>query len=321
MKTVCRSLLVGGGACLIQLHALAGSPGRVAAWNVASGRSASGGTPISQDRIERLGEVIAHQIKPDLIVLEEVWPESAAAGIARAATKNGFALVAVPLPPQGSEVVQLISILKRPTVEVTEAKLIESSDDLVEGDDPEEKTTRKAVLARARMDHFDFYLVGVHLKSKRASGTALVSPLEMRDRQCNVIADCLHDLTAQGAEKDVLLVGDYNMTPAGQAEAGESSDEKNFATLDRHHELRFISSEDKAPTHLGFFNGGFHRSKLDGFAIAHATEKEYVTGSFHSLDNKLLGVDEKQFTDRRSPNYLSDHFPIVAEFKTNEDDD
>ncbi len=148
-----------------------------------------------------------------------------------------------------------------------------------------------------------------------------MTPLEMRDRQCQVIADRLHDLTSHGAEKDILLVGDYNMTPAGQSEAGEKSDDKNFATLDRHQELRFISSEDKTPTHLGFFKGGFHRSKLDGFAIAHATEKEYVAGSYRALSDKALGLEEKQFSDSRSPKFLSDHFPIVAEFKTASDDD
>lgn len=321
IKNVTLCLLLIGCVFVIPLGASAESSARVAAWNVACGRSASGATPIAQDRIERLGEVIAHQIKPDIIVLEEVWPASAADEIAKAATKNGFELVAVPVPAQGSEVVQLISILKRPSVEVTDAELIESSDDLIDGDDPEEKTTRKALLAKARINRFDFYLVGVHLKSKRASKSAPVSPLEMRDRQCRVIADRLHDLTSRGAEKDILLIGDYNMTPTGQTETGESSDEKNFATLDRHQELRFVSSEDKAPTHLGFFKGGFHRSKLDGYAIAHATEKEYVTGSFRSLSDKVLGLEEKQFSDSRSPKFLSDHFPIVAEFKTASDDD
>ncbi len=320
-KTASLCFLIVSAAFALPRLAAAESTARVAAWNVACGRSASGATAIPQDRIERLGEVIANKIKPDLIVLEEVWPAEAAEEIAKAATKNGFELVAVPVPPQGPEVVQLISILKRPSTEVSDAELIEASDDLVAGDDPEEKTTRKALLAKARIDHFDFFLVGVHLKSKRKSKTVPVSPLEMRDRQCQVIADRLHDLTAHGAEKDILLIGDYNMTPAGQAGAGEGSDEKNFATLDRHHELRFISSEDKAPTHLGFFNGGFHRSKLDGFAIAHATEKEYVAGSFHSLSDKSLGLEEKQFSDNRSPNFLSDHFPIVAEFKTANDDD
>lgn len=321
MKAASLCLLVASSASILSLHAADAPPARVAAWNVACGRSATGATPIPPDRIERLGEVIAHKIKPDIIVLEEVWPASAADEIAKAATKNGFELVAVPVPPQGSEVVQLISILKRPGVEMKDAELIESSNDLIDGDDPEEQTARKALLAKARIDRFDFYLVGVHLKSKRASKTLSASPLEMRDRQCRVIADRLHDLTSGGAEKDILLVGDYNMTPAGQAAAGESDDEKNFATLDRHRELRFISSEDKAPTHLGFFKGGFHRSKLDGYAIARATEKEYVGGSYRSLSDKALGLEEKQFSDSRSPKFLSDHFPIVGEFRTASDDD
>jgi endonuclease/exonuclease/phosphatase family metal-dependent hydrolase len=241
--------------------------------------------------------------------------------LAQAATKAGFPMEAVDVPAQDAEVVQLVTMIKRPSVEVKNVSLIENSNDLVDGDNAEEKTTRKAVLAEVKVDKFDFYLVGVHLKSKRPSAAITASPLEMRDRQCQVISERLHDLVSKGKEKDVLLVGDYNMTPEGQQDGGEPSDAKNFATLDQHHELRFLSSESKDKTHMGFYQGSIRRSKLDGFAIAHPTEAAYVKGSFRVLNYVALGVNEKQFTDTRTPDFLSDHYPIVAEFDKSKDAD
>ncbi|MDQ3545191.1 MAG: hypothetical protein M3429_01530, partial [Verrucomicrobiota bacterium] len=70
MKAASLCLLVASSASILSLHAADAPPARVAAWNVACGRSATGATPIPPDRIERLGEVIAHKIKPDIIVLE-----------------------------------------------------------------------------------------------------------------------------------------------------------------------------------------------------------------------------------------------------------
>lgn len=295
------------------------TPARIAAWNVACGRSDKGGTPIPGDRVERLSQIIATKIKPDILVLEEVYPASGAGEIAKAVTQAGFPMEAVEIPAQDPDVLQFVAILKRPGVEVKDVSLIDKSNDLVDGEDPEEKTTRKAVLAKVKVDKFDFYLVGVHMKSKRPSKTITATPLEMRDRQCKVIADQLNELTSKGTEKDILLLGDFNMTPEGQADSDEPSDAKNFETLNSHQELRFISSESKDKTHVGWYKKAIRRSKLDGFAIAHATESAYVPDSFKVLNNTALGISEKQFTQKNAKDFLSDHFPIVAEFDTTKD--
>jgi endonuclease/exonuclease/phosphatase family metal-dependent hydrolase len=170
-----------------------------------------------------------------------------------------------------------------------------------------------------KINRFDFYLVGVHLKSK-ITRPGLPSPLEMRDRQCAAIAERLHTLTEKGPEKDVMIVGDYNMTPEGQAAPDEAADAKNFDTLNRFHNLRFLSSEVKSPTHVGFFQGRFRASKLDGFAISNSAVKEYVPDSFRVLNDEALGAGPKQFTNH-GKEFLSDHYPIVADFKTEEDGD
>lgn len=293
---------------------------RIAAWNVASGRSNTGGTPIPAERIARLGKVIAEKVKPDVMVLEEVWPAEAAKDIAAESTKDGFPLEAVKIPVEGEGVVQLVSMIKRPGVEVSDVELVPGSEDLLEGDQPEEKSSRKAVLAKVKVGKFDFYLIGVHLKSKLVVKGVEQTPLQMRDRQLKNIATRI-DTLLKGPEKDLLMIGDYNMTPKGEEPAGEQSDDQNFQTLNASGELRFLSSEVKGATHMGYYRGEVHRSKLDGYAIAKGTEKEYRKGSFHILDATALGAKEEQFTDKRSADFLSDHYPIVAEFDCTEDDD
>jgi|GEM_PF-3012316 len=296
------------------------SVARIAAWNVASGRSNTGGTPIPAERIARLGKVIAEKVKPDVMVLEEVWPADAAKDIAAESTKDGFPLEAVQIPVEGAGVVQLVSMIKRPGVEVSDVELIPGSEDLLEGDQPEEKSSRKAVLGKVKVGKFDFYLIGVHLKSKLVVKGVEQTPLQMRDRQLKNIATRI-DTLLKGPEKDLLMIGDYNMTPKGEEPAGEQDDDQNFHTLNASGQLRFLSSEVKGATHMGYYRGEVHRSKLDGYAIAKGTEKEYRKDSFHILDYTALGVQEEQFTDKRRADFLSDHYPIVAEFNTTEDDD
>jgi endonuclease/exonuclease/phosphatase family metal-dependent hydrolase len=296
------------------------SVARIAAWNVASGRSNTGGTPIPAERIARLGKVIAEKVKPDVMVLEEVWTADAAKELAAAATKAGFPLEAVVVPAQGEGVVQLVAMIKRPGVEVSDVELIKGSDDLLDGDQAEEKSSRKAVLAKVKIGKFDFYLIGVHLKSKLVVKGVEQTPLQMRDRQLKNIEARIEELI-KGPEKDVLMIGDYNMTPKGEEPAGEQDDEQNFKTLNASGQFRFLSTEVKGATHMGYYRGEIHRSKLDGYAISKGAEKEYRKDSFHILDAAALGAKEEQFTDKRSAEFLSDHYPIVAEFETTEDDD
>jgi endonuclease/exonuclease/phosphatase family metal-dependent hydrolase len=298
---------------------------RITAWNVACGRSDNGGTPIPKDRIERQGKVIAEKIKPDVLLLEEVWEAGAAEDLARASTAAGHPLEALKVPAQSSGVVQLLAILKRPGVDVQELQVVEGSEDLVDGDDPSEKSSRKAISALVTIGEFDFYLVGVHLKSKLAGNGTAKMVVDMRDRQCRAIANWIKKLT-EGKEKDVLLLGDYNMTPDSEFAPSpppkpDESDQRNFDSLNSSGKLRFLSSEVKGGTHLSSYNGKVERSKLDGYAIATATEEEFVAGSFRVLDALAIEAAETQFTEKKSADFLSDHYPISAEFRTDKDDD
>ena len=62
--------------------------------------------------------MICSKIKPDIIVLSEVWPAEAASDIAKKCTEKGFPLEAI-VPAQKPTVVQLVAFLKKPgTVEL-----------------------------------------------------------------------------------------------------------------------------------------------------------------------------------------------------------
>ena len=321
-------LLTGLGAAFItpsRAEEAAETPkpvARVAAWNVACGRNDKGGTPIPADRIQRIGKAIAEHIKPDVLVLEEVWPAEAAADIAKASTDAGFELKAVEVPPDFDTVVQRVSILARPGVEVSDVSLIEGTQDIVEGTSKEEQSTRRAVLAKVKIGKFDGYVIGVHLKSKREYEGETTLPIDMRDRQCAVIADKIKELTA-GSEKDVLLLGDFNMTPAVAAAADEPADQKNFDTLNRDKNLVFISDEQPGYSHIGHKKGGaLWLSRLDGFAISTGATKEYVPKSFELIPTSEFGLEPKDYADSRKKDvYISDHLPILAQFNTAEDDD
>ncbi|RYD34300.1 MAG: DUF3616 domain-containing protein [Verrucomicrobiaceae bacterium] len=297
---------------------------RVASWNVACGRGGTPqtpqGKPIPQDRIERLGKVIAEKIRPDVLLLSEVWDRDAAGKIAAASTAAGFKLEALPIPDQPPDVIQLLAVLKRPEVKVEDLKVIDGSEDILPGSQPEEKASRKAVCASVAVGTFDFHLIGVHLKSKLSVPAQKLTPAEMRDRQCWTLAPHIQEVTV-GKEKDVLLIGDYNMTPKAELPDGDESDQRNFDILSSGTDLNFISSGLKGPTHLGIYKGQVERVKLDGYAITKAAMNEWVPGSFQILNAGILGLDESRFYDKNDPAFLSDHYPIAADFRIDGIDD
>jgi endonuclease/exonuclease/phosphatase family metal-dependent hydrolase len=288
-----RALVVVLATCLIVALATEGHPqgpeAVVAAWNVAAGRSDSGGVPIPADRLARIAEVI-RQLDPDVIVLSEVFPDQAAVDLVALLGPAFQPPVALPQKPG---VVQNLAILSKTSVQVTDAALIPDSDL------PDEATSRRALSARVKIGQFDFILIGVHLKSGRAQADR-----EKRDRQVKAIAEFVRGSVA-GSEKDALIVGDYNMVP--------SQDQQNFTTLNPDGLLRFVSSES-----LG--NRWSHRSScqpprgnlLDGFAIARQHTGEFVAGSVRLLRFGDLGSTCSKFALPSSSTYVSDHLPLTV---------
>lgn len=120
------------------------------------------------------------------------------------------------------------------------------------GDGCLEQGLRKPVAARFRAGAFDFWIVGVHLKSRRGEATCSD---RVRAQQCRDLVKAADELIRTTGERDVLLVGDFNNRPghatlAALAEAGfvtqmqflmpESAKGSFVKTMERHETVDLI---------------------------------------------------------------------------------
>jgi len=271
-----------------------GQTARIVGWNI------KGVDEIPKARANRIAKIIKEKIKADLIVLTEVNPNSAAERIAQELGSDYKAVILEQKPTT----IQNIAFVYKSNVSVTDAQLIKGSDL------PEEERSREALAAKVKIGNFDFILIGVHLKSSRDR-----KEREMRTRQCKVIAKFIKEQT-KGKEKDVLVVGDYNMIP--REDVLTPNDEENFNALSDDF-LRFVSTDflRGQASHISKCDP-FKGNLLDGYAISKKfTEVEYIPKS-----TKLLSPAELWNGDCKSYNRnVSDHFPVVSEFNVELPDD
>lgn len=265
----------------------------VVGWNI------KGVDPIPSQRITRISAVI-RQLNPDLIVLSEVNPNSVPADIVQ---QLGPSYQAAVILPQNPTVVQNIALIFKTGVSVTNARLIDGTDLT------EEPRSRKALAANVRIGNFDFIVIGVHLKSSREE-----EPRNQRTRQCRALAQFISQATA-GSEKDVLVVGDYNMIPRMGSTA---NDEVNFIAMSPTNFLRFVSSDFLLGqiSHIGRCTPSFRGNLLDGFAISRTFTSEYIPGTTRLISFADLGTNCSDFNSN-----VSDHRPIVSRFRIVSDDD
>jgi len=271
----------------------------VAAWNL------GGFEPIPPARVERLARVI-HNLRPHVIALTEVNPaEEVLQKLVDDLGEMGDNYCFLYFPENAF---QNIALLYRCNVQVTD-------DELIAGSDDNNPTLRKALAAKIKIRNFDFYIIAVHLKSAR--GTA---ERATRTRQATAIANYI-SLKTSGNEKDVLVVGDYNMIPI--------DDEVNFSALSpgpsNSEFLRFVSTEKLSgqASHISRCDplGG---NLLDGYAISRAHTGEYRSNSLRmpTLTDPIFA--QPAGAPMNCVNYkgfISDHFPLVAQFKVNGVDD
>jgi endonuclease/exonuclease/phosphatase (EEP) superfamily protein YafD len=265
---------------------------RVVAWNIL------GVNPIPPSRIVQIARTI-RRIDPDLIVLSEVNPDDAANKIAQ---QLGAPFQPAIVLQQEDTVVQNLAIIHKSGVTVSGARLLPGTDL------PEEERSRKALQANVRIRNFDFVLIGVHLKSGRSN-----SDRAKRNRQCEAISNHISQLIA-GSEKDVLVLGDYNMIPR---RGDQQNDVDNFHKLNAINHLRFVSSEALTgqTSHIDGCNP-LQGNLLDGFAISREHTGEYREGSLRMPSFGELGRGCSSFLRD-----VSDHRPLVARFRITTDDD
>lgn len=267
----------------------------VVAWNV-KGLDID---PISEARAKEIAKGIA-LLDPEVIALAEVNPNSIVTTIVNELnTANGAKYETPIILTQKDPVVQNLAIIYKNGVSVSDAELVRNSDL------SEEPRSRQALAAKVKIGNFDFILVAVHLKSSRDDTSRA-----MRTKQATAIAEYIRSKTvgAGNPERDVLVIGDYNMIP--------EQDEVNFDALSPTGFLRFVSYELTGPSHIRRCQP-LEGNLLDGYAVSTRHTTEYVDGSIRifPLDRALrLSCDVYVST-------VSDHLPLTARFVTTRPDD
>jgi len=292
MRTKC---VVGAIVILLSVSVPAGAQdtATIAGWNIL------GVDPIPEARIQNIAATIA-RIDPDLIVLTEVNPDSVPARIVEILGDDYAEPIIL---EQNDDVVQNIAFVFKRNVEVRNARLIPRTNLA------EEPRSRKALTADVRIGNFDFVLIGVHLKSSRDAASR-----RKRSRQCAAIARFI-DQAVNGDEKDVLVIGDYNMIP--REDDDTPNDEVNFFSLSPNNFLRFVSTDFLAgrTSHIDGCSP-LRGNLLDGYAISRRFTREYIPGSTRILSFGALGRQCSSFL-----NSVSDHLPLVSHFQIDGEDD
>lgn len=275
---------------------------RIAAWNQQGVRFDNQGEVIPISKPAQLRTAIA-SINPDVIALSEVNSRASMDEIVATPFANG-ATYKVDMD-NDQPVPQKIAVLFKdsPDISVGNRRAVPDSDD----GNPDR--LRKAWAFDVKVRNFDFLLIAVHLKSGRGNPERAI-----RNRQTLAIARFIRQETINADEKDVLVVGDYNMVP-GQ-------DQQNFNNLSpgstNNEFLRFISA-GLGPSHIGrCVNASeFEGNLLDGFAISRKFTGEW-TGFMRVL--QLQALLPNMFCQRYKST-VSDHLPLLARFRVSSADD
>jgi endonuclease/exonuclease/phosphatase family metal-dependent hydrolase len=166
-----------------------------------------------------------------------------------------------------------------------------------------EKGLRKPVAARFTAGEFDFWVIGVHMKSRKGVGEC---PTRVRIEQSKDLAAKIDELIEKSGESDVLIVGDFNSRP------GHAS----FAPLV---EAGFVSQMKTLMP--GSSKGSYVKNKelhqssdlIDQVMLRAAETREVVPNSAFVV--KLGSADE-------ATKYIlgqSDHVPAWVSFRTDKD--
>lgn len=259
---------------------------RIAGWNL------GGFHQIPQSKLESIIDGLK-ELDADIIVLTELNPRSHAETIAAELSEPADKCYKSKAPDQ-RRASQEIGFVYKCAVAVT-------SPGLVIGSDLGKRGYRDAAVVSARIDQFDFVLIGLHLKAGRGKTNR-----NLRDEQLEIISGFIQGVL-RGGEKDVLVIGDYNMIP--------EQDTANFETLNADGSLRFVSTDlADSFSHIKSSGPG---DLLDGYAFTNVDPSEYQEGSVEIVPmHEELGLTLGQYRAK-----VTDHLPVMATFKTDVDHD
>ena len=267
---------------------------RIGSWNIAWLGSEKRQQLSDQATIDSMAQLIADEWSLDLISLEEI--NTAIDGDMRgehystqqwnqlrtALQKKGYHTQA----GNSGNAQHIVFAWRKPVEALQLASDMEIPDSYLIDDYCRSSNLRKPLAGLFRAGQFDFWAVGLHLKSGYGGKTFCTNAV--RSMQVYYISKQL--ATLGGKDKDILLIGDFNAT--SKHESLQGFREKRF----------FAALPDK----------GKHGSVIDHIMInsANTTEWEDHSAVLYKPENRT------QFEKR-----YSDHVPVWSDFSTLRDDD
>lgn len=173
--------------------------------------------------------------------------------------------------------------------------------DINDGLERSEGTLRAPLLAQARVGNFDFLLVNVHLKAMFDARS-----IRMRRTQTRRLRARLDTWLAENADKDAIVVGDFNDFDDSAALAALTGERRNG--------IGFVNAgarlPDSAITHLD------PNGRIDHVLVSSpAVSQEEWTGQAFVFD-KPRGPERQAYEKS-----VSDHLPTWAAFRVDRDND
>jgi len=171
------------------------------------------------------------------------------------------------------------------------------------GDGCREDGLRKPVAGRFRAGQFDFWVVGVHLKSRRGDSSCTT---RIRAAQCEDLVEAVDGLIDEFGEGDVLVTGDFN-------ETYEHVSFKPLVDAGFISQMRFLTNESATGSYVK--TGSLHESDdlIDQVWIRYNQTTEVVKNSASVM--RFASADEtKKYIIEQS-----DHAPAWVSFRIDTD--
>lgn len=164
------------------------------------------------------------------------------------------------------------------------------------------KRTRPALIAKAKMGNFDFYLMNVHFKStSRYDDTEekRQASFKMRRFQSKAVVNWIDSILSNDIEKDLIILGDFNDNP----DRGEKS---NISLIVDNNEMNFLTRGLRSCKNPNW-------DMIDHIIVTNSSYDRYFRNSRRVVSQYSMFNDDEA-------KRISDHCPVIATFDVRPED-
>ncbi len=284
---------------------------RIGSWNIEWLGSSKRQQPVDTKTIEHIATQIAEDWSIDLITLQEIntdmngeyrgehysllpWQR-----LQKALEQRGYKTAS----GQSGYAQHIVMAWRKPVTALELPRDLVVSDKFVINEFCRSANLRKPLGGLFEAGHFDFWLVGLHLKANTGPAACTTAVRGAQARELSVKLK-----TLESRDADIILAGDFNAS--SQHTSLETLRQAGFISLterkQRHNDSNSVTHHGKNTKKS---NSG---SLLDQFMIRPTPTREWQLNSTMIL---------KPEDPHRFANTYSDHLPLWTDFTTSHDDD